>query len=274
MPVVRDDGWIWFPEKAHVATVVTDGAPTRVIRSRMRIFVCALALAAFAGCGGTTDGSDGDVTTQVFGTWNCTAAGRANWNFTVTSLGAETTKHQWTDNVAGGGAHTAYVHLDELYLIDADGRVPQLHLRHRRVTGASHRPRRNHQPRRHRALSLRQVERGADDGAGERGGEVHQVVAEADDAAAALGVGAAVVARRLALARAAAAVEGLLHRGAGDRVDQRADGAGDDGDEQDAQRPAARRAATSPTRNAPATVAARPSALTAPEVPRGTALPR
>jgi hypothetical protein len=86
----------------------------------MRIFVCALALAALAGCGGTTDGSDGDVTTQVFGTWNCTAAGRANWNFTVTSLGAETTKHQWTDNVAGGGAHTAYVHLDELYLMDAN----------------------------------------------------------------------------------------------------------------------------------------------------------
>jgi hypothetical protein len=90
----------------------------------MRIFVCVLALGALAlgatGCGGTTDGSDGDVTNQVFGTWSCTATSRPSWSFTVTSLGPETTKHSWTDNVAGGGAHTAYVHLSELYLDDAN----------------------------------------------------------------------------------------------------------------------------------------------------------
>jgi len=89
----------------------------------MRIFLCVLALCTVGlagGCGGTTDGSDGDVTLQVFGTWNCTVAGRPNWGFTLTSLGAETTKHSWTDNVAGGGAMTAYVHLSELYLDDAN----------------------------------------------------------------------------------------------------------------------------------------------------------
>ena len=102
-----------------------------------------------------------------------------------------------------------------------------------------------------------------------------QVVAEADDAAGTLGDGAAQWCWRDSHSRAQPRrSERLLQGRAEERVDQRADGAGDERHEQATRhgRPEANDA-TMPTRSAPATVAAMPSDATAPDVPRGTALP-